>query len=63
MTKAIAKLCLTAASVALCASVQAQTAITITADRDATLYESGSGNLANGASGSGVSAGGDAGSA
>lgn len=49
MTKAIAKLCLTAASVALCTSLQAQTTITITADRDATLYESNNGTLANGA--------------
>ena len=49
MTKAIAKLFLTAASVALCTSLQAQTTITITADRDATLYESNNGTLANGA--------------
>ena len=49
MTKAIVKLCLTAASVALGSAAQAQTTITMTADRDATLYESNNGTLANGA--------------
>ena len=50
---ALANLILGTAAVALCASVQAQTTVTLVADKDTTLYESSSGSLANG-SGQGI---------
>jgi len=48
MTSALAKLCLFATTVALCAPATAQTTITIPADKDTTLYEPLNGLRANG---------------
>lgn len=48
MTSNLAKLSLAATTLALCASIQAQTTVTISTDKDTTLYEEASGNLANG---------------
>ena len=52
MTSTLAKLSTTALTVALCASLQAQTTVTIGTDRDTTLYEDANGSLANGSGGS-----------